>query len=318
MKRRKPFRRRATLGVIGIACAALAAPLVLAAPGGTPGNFKLAPTSPETVSGDRVESVITGKLDDEPGIDLALINANQGIALLSGSPDGDFTEFDSKSFAADNKTALEITAADLDGVNGTDLAVSLGNGPSQVAIFLNDGTGAFTEPATSPEATDGVRITSADFDGDEDIDLATGGRVLLNDGTGDFTEGDSFAGADFIGDSLENTDLDDDGDRDLVWVRVNDDTARVSFNDGDGNFTDGQALTGGSDSEALGGIAVGRINRGPSPDIALGLFENGPGTGWSGRLPQRRRRRLLPLAPLARRQRALRRGRPHRRRGRRR
>ena len=59
----------------------------------------------------------------------------------------------------------------------------------QVAIFLNDGTGAFTQPATSPEATDGVLITSADFDGDEDVDLATGGRVLLNDGDGDFTAG---------------------------------------------------------------------------------------------------------------------------------
>jgi len=272
MKRRGFSRRRVLLGATGLTCAALTASVVFAA-AGKPGNFKLAPTSPETVSGDRAESVISAKLDDEPGTDLALVNSYTSIAVLSGKGNGSFTEIDTEPFSGAQN---EITAARLDDEPGTDLAVA---GFQDITILLNDGSGDFTAATTSPEdpGTDTGGITSANFDGDDDIDLATGniqgpgsGFVLLNDGNGDFTAGDSFSAPNTS--FIENADLDGDGDRDVVTLDLISETARVAFNDGDGNFTDSQALTGGS-AGSLGayGIAVGRINRGPSPDIAVGL-----------------------------------------------
>jgi len=270
MKRRGFSRRRVLLGATGLTCAALMAPIVLAAPAGKPGNFKLAPTSPETVTGDRANSVIAAKLDDEPGTDLAVVNSFTSIAILSGEGDGDFTEIGTESVG---NAPREITAADLDGVNGTDLAVANGN-DGTVTILLNDGTGDFEEPDTSPEsAPPASGITSDNFGGDQDVDLAVNGQVLLNDGTGDFAAGDSFASPNSS--FVENADLDGDGDRDLVLMDFIAETARISFNDGKGNFTDAVALTGGSVGLNAAGIAVGRINRGPSPDIAVGL--NNPG-----------------------------------------
>ena len=79
-KRSRVLARRIAAGV-AVICATVTAPIALAA--GKPGNFKLAPTSPETVSGDRAESVVAAKLDDEPGTDLALVNTFTSVAILS-------------------------------------------------------------------------------------------------------------------------------------------------------------------------------------------------------------------------------------------
>jgi FG-GAP-like repeat len=266
--KRDGSRHRVALAVIGLTCA-VAAPTVLAA--GKPGDFKLAPTSPEAVSGDTKEFVVAAKLDDEPGTDLAIVNSFTSIALLSGEGDGDFTEIGTESVGG---APGQIAAADLDGENGIDLAVTSGI-LTEITILLNDGTGDFSAPGTSPETTNGGGITSADLDGDEDIDLATGsnpdpgtGTVLLNDGSGDFTAGDTFASPATF--ALESADLDDDDDIDVVALDRDADAALVSFNDGDGNLTDPDDYpVSGDIGTSRGGIAVGRIGGGRSPDIAV-------------------------------------------------
>ena len=206
---------------------------------------------------------------------------------------------------------IEITAADFDGKNGTDLAVACDG--SSVTILLNNGHGNFTEPASSPEAGPGGGITSANLDGDDDIDLAVGsfdnpgqGVVLLNDGSADFTAGDTHTSvaAEFV----ENADVDGDGDRDVVELTGSGEAAVVAFNDGDGNLADPVAA-GGTGGNNANGIAVGRIGRGPSrrhrPRRARGCL----------RLPQRRRRRLHSVAALAPGKRSLLWRGSHRRRG---
>lgn len=275
MTRPNSSHRRVAISVVGLLAAAVLVPmLVLAAPAGKPGNFRLTSTSPEALSGDRAEAIVAAKLDDQPGTDLAVVNAFSGFALLSGDGDGGFTEVDSLTFPDPpiDKNVTGIAVADLDGVDGTDLAVSLANGPTMMAILLNDGTGGFTQPASSPEPVDGVGVASGDVNGDGDIDLVTGGgtsgTVLFNDGSGDFTPGDSFALP--ASERFEIKDLDDDGHRDVVAVDQQADAPLVSFNDGDGNFSDGLAVGDGGDSEAVG-LAVGTIGRGSSPDIAVGF-----------------------------------------------
>ncbi|MEO8091490.1 MAG: VCBS repeat-containing protein [bacterium] len=199
------------------------------------------------------------------------------------------------------KTAWEITAADLDGVNGNDPAVSLANGPARVAVLLNDRSGGFTEAATSPEDTNGVMITSANFDGDDDIDLATGGRVLLNDGTGDFTMGEherrsgplpqrrrrqllaraSFplAGGRYFGD-VHIGDVDGDGRADVLAGEVSVPQAAVAvfLSKSRGRFkepnTSPEAIAGGA---AVPSLAAGKFDRRKHPDIAAT-------SGYSGAL----------------------------------
>ena len=84
--------------------------------------------------------------------------------------------------------------ADLDGDTDQDLAVT-DNGPDDVTVLTNNGSGKFAKPATSPEpvGADPISLTAGDLDGDDDVDLAVvnlGANVtiLKNVGGADFVE----------------------------------------------------------------------------------------------------------------------------------
>ena len=69
----------------------------------------------------------------------------------------------------------------------------------------------------------------------------------------------------------------------------------IALNDGHGNFSDGVALSDAGAFDAFGGIGVGRIDAGASPDIAVGtrggidLYLNDGDAGFT----------LSPRSPLA-------------------
>lgn len=89
-------------------------------------------------------------------------------------------------------------AFDCDGDGDLDLcARTYDSSPQRPMLFLNDGTGRFTDVTATHLPTDSVQgelVVTADFDGDADLDLflpnaAYGGvpRVYVNDGAGHFT-----------------------------------------------------------------------------------------------------------------------------------
>jgi hypothetical protein len=90
-----------------------------------------------------------------------------------------------------------------------------------INIYLNDGDGTFTLKDTVEYSEYQVSVTSADFDNDGDIDLATANSssdnltVLLNDGTGNF-EIESFIEIAFSPRHISSADFDNDGDIDIV------------------------------------------------------------------------------------------------------
>jgi hypothetical protein len=137
----------------------------------------------------------------------------------------------------------DLVVADADGDDDVDLLAAVRiDGGRNVAVYLNDGTGAFGPPVTFPlgltsDFATRTHLVAGDLEGDGDVDvvatdiariLQPGGEtiqrtialVALNDGAGAFAAAGSpiEAGARGLSDALEPTltDLDGDGALDLA------------------------------------------------------------------------------------------------------
>ncbi len=184
------------------------------------------------VNGDGITDAFIGGAKDQAG------------QLLIQQTNGKFISTNQALFEAD-KISEDIGASffDANGDGSPDLyVVSGGNefsdlaSPLQDRLYLNDGRGNFRKTTGNlpPETVSGSRVAPADFDGDGDIDLFVGGRVvpgrygidptsalLKNDGRGRFTDATAQApGLSNVGmvtDALWQ-DLNADGRVDLVVV----------------------------------------------------------------------------------------------------
>jgi len=149
------------------------------------------------------------------------------------------------------------------------------------AIFLIDSTYATDEGPTS--------VSSADLDGDGDLDLATANQasndvfVLLNQGDAIFTP----ALVHSVGNgprSIFAADLDGDGDLDLATANNESDSVSVLLNDGNGNFGPHSLHHIGmhpvsvfaADIDSDGDLDLAAANQG-SNDVSV-LLNNGDGT----------------------------------------
>ena len=184
------------------------------------------------VNGDGLSDAFVGGAKDQAG------------QLLIQSAGGRFTPASQAVFEAD-KASEDLGAAffDANGDGSPDLyVVSGGNeysdlaGPLQDRLYLNDGRGGFRKTTGNlpVETVSGSRVAPADFDGDGDVDLFVGGRVvpgrygidpvsalLKNDGSGRFTNATAqvpgLANVGMVTDALWQ-DVNADGRVDLVVV----------------------------------------------------------------------------------------------------
>jgi len=142
---------------------------------------------------------------------------------------------------------FEITMADYNDDGYLDVA-TCSKANDNIAVLLNNGSGAFPTYTASPEGAynvDPQKIHSADFNNDGDIDLVTANRgnstltVYLNDGTGHFPEY-SFVTTDIDYDPFDcyPADINHDGNMDVVVVIIDYShyEMKVFPGNGDGSF----------------------------------------------------------------------------------
>jgi hypothetical protein len=181
------------------------------------------------------------------GLDDAFVGGARGQAgrLMLQRPDGRFAPSDPAPFEED-AIAEDVGAAffDADGDGHQDLYVVSGGSEFpelapelQDRLYLNDGRGRFRKAVGNlpVEHHGGSRVAAADYDGDGDVDLFVGGRVvpgrhgvaprsllLRNDGRGRFADvteriAPALARVGMVTDAVWQ-DVDADGRPDLVVV----------------------------------------------------------------------------------------------------
>jgi hypothetical protein len=259
------------------------------------GDFAEAATSPEAV-GNPPTSVVAGDWNGDGATDFAVGTEAPNVRVFINDNDGsgDFTEAASSPEGLGNNPT-SLTAGDWNGDGAIDFAV--GTQAPNVRVFLNDndGTGDFTEAATSPEAlgSNPTSLTAGDWDGDGALDFAVATqapdvRVFINDndGTGNFSNTSTLnLGSNPT--SVISGDWDGDGALDFaVATQAPDVRVFLNDNDGTGDFTEAAtspealgnnptSLTAGDwDGNGVLDFVVGT----QAPDVRVFLNDN-DGTG---------------------------------------
>jgi hypothetical protein len=260
--------------------------------GGVTSNVAFLPVavSTPTVGFSLASAPVTGEFSTSSTVadfnrdgkqDLAVANGSvPGMAsILMGEGNGNFNF--GPTYTVED-TPSSIAVGDFNGDSYLDMAVAdacgaTGNcgGPGTVSILLGDGTGNFTLAYTITVGSYPGAISTADFNGDGNLDLATANQfddtvsILLGDGTGNFTLVSSPA-AGVYPESVAVGDFNGDGKLDLAVANYTDSgTVSILLGDGTGNFTLTSSFATGSYSLSA---AVSDFNGDGKLDLAVNNF----------------------------------------------
>jgi len=199
-----------------------------------------------------------------------VINQFTGSEIWFNDRSGGFTDSGQElgTFSDDARSAgLE----DLDGDGDLDLYIGHA-GYQANEIWLNDGSGFFTNSGQAIGGSNTIDVELADLDGDGDFDAFEANygqpdRVWLNNGSGTFEfNGQALGSFDSYG--VQLADLDNDGDLD-AFVATRDGADHVWFNDGNASFTLSSQNIGNTDSRA---VAAGDLDGDSDIDVFVATY----------------------------------------------
>ena len=163
------------------------------------------------------------------------------VAKLGSSKNSFFTRSD-ETFEEIDFLAFDSKMGDVDGDGDLDILFSGAGGSSAARIYLNNGSGNFTDSGQDIGSGTSHDLSLRDFDNDADLDLAicVDGelRIYFNNGSGTFSNnGQSvMTNNNYM---LAAGDLDNDGDVDIVAATENHNYVHYYLNNGYGILTDG-------------------------------------------------------------------------------
>lgn len=234
------------------------------------GNFSESATS----YGGGPWAISSGDIDNDG--DLDFVSADFGAnRVLKNNGSGIFTA--SQSLGTSDTS--DMVLADLNGDTYLDIVAGNTNAQPNL-IWLNDGSGLFSDSGQRLGSNETSSIAVADIDGDGDLDIIEGNgdnvtnqanRVWLNDGNGFFTVTAQALGNERTY-SVALDDIDGDGDPDLVVGNYAEPNT-VWTNDGSGIFTNTLQALGKAYTWS---IVLSDMNNDGDPDIVTGNNDQQP------------------------------------------
>jgi glycine rich protein/VCBS repeat protein len=181
-------------------------------------------------------------------VDLAVTSeAGNSVIIFTNNGIGDSTSFDTGvEYSVGASTPFSVISADFNNDGYSDLATANYASPYTISILTNNGNGTYATGITYPTIGNTPRsVTSADFNNDGKIDLATANygtnniTVFTNAGDGTYGTGVTYPTIGTSPYSITSADFDNDGNPDLVTANYITNNITVFTNTGDGTYGTG-------------------------------------------------------------------------------
>jgi predicted nucleotidyltransferase len=265
------------------------------------GTFTDATAASLPVDSDFTFCVALGDVDGDGDLDIVCGNSffpgGQQNRLYLNNGSGTFADATAASLPGDSDGTRSMALGDVDGDG--DLDMVCGNfdlpGGQQNRLYLNNGSGTFTDGTAASLPVDGDvtgSVALGDVDGDGDLDIVCGNdyfylpfgqqnRLYLNNGSGTFTDATAASMPVPIDStfSVALGDVDSDGDLDMFvgnrGISLNN---RLYLNNGSGTFTDATAARMPAVivfSDGTYSVALGDVDVDGDLDIVCGNFDFG-------------------------------------------
>jgi len=244
------------------------------------GNGNYSPVTGTPFAGVYDGDIAFADVDNDNDMDVLItgFDGTQLITVLYLNDNAVFTQVSNTPFPGVYESAIDF--ADVDNDSDMDLIISGVDNLNNIItrLYLNDGTGNFTESNQNLQEVYRGDVGFIDVDGDNDPDLLITGdgyagkqaQLYINDGNGNFTleNGTVFTPVDYS--SIDFADVDSDSDTDILIagdIEPYGSSTQLYLNDGSGNFTPYQG--GVFQGLEKASVKFGDMNNDNRPDIII-------------------------------------------------